>query len=142
MLVRLLFASRAADATPAADAVASICAKASEHNAANGVTGVLVYGSGIFMQAIEGSRRAVSDLYALILRDQRHRDVTLLHYEEISERRFGGWTMGIVDTARLNPALLLKYGEKAELDPYAISGKASLALLDELLASACVTSAP
>ena len=140
MLVRLLFASRATDTSEAT--IKAICAGAQAHNAASGVTGVLVYGSGIFMQAIEGSRQAVSDLYALILRDQRHSEVTLLHYEEIYERRFGGWTMGVVNTSCINPALLLKYGEKAALDPYTMSGKASMALLDELLASACVTSAP
>ena len=140
MLVRLLFASRAEDTSAAA--VAAICAKARAHNAETGVTGVLVYGSGIFMQAIEGSRQAVSDLYALILRNTRHRDITLLHYEEISERRFGGWTMGLVDISRINPATLLKYGEKATLDPYAMSGKASMALIKELLATASVSNAP
>ena len=76
------------------------------------------------------------------MRNTRHRDITLLHYEEISERRFGGWTMGLVDISRINPATLLKYGEKATLDPYAMSGKASMALIEELLATASVSNAP
>jgi hypothetical protein len=73
------------------------------------VTGILVYGGGVFMQAIEGGRQAVSDLYGTISRDARHKDVVLLHYEEIVERRFGGWTMGLVDVSRVNASVLLKY---------------------------------
>jgi hypothetical protein len=32
----------------------------------------------------------------------------------------------------------LKYSEKPELDPYAVSGKVSLALLEELMATAAI----
>ena len=64
--------------------------------------------------------------------------MVLLHYEEILERRFGGWTMGQVNVARINQSILLKYAEKPELDPYAVSGKVSLALLEELMATASI----
>ena len=40
--------------------------------------------------------------------------------------------------SRLNPALLLKYSESAVLDPYSVPGKASLALFNELVATASV----
>ena len=68
----------------------------------------------------------------------RHKDVELLHYEEISERRFGGWTMGQVNLNKINHSILLKYSEKPELDPYAVSGKVSFALLEELMATASI----
>ena len=136
MLVRLLYSSRAVDTTPAA--IEAICASARQHNAEQGVTGVLVYGGGIFMQAIEGGRQTISDLYGVIQRDGRHQDVVLLHYEEIAERRFGGWTMGLVNTSRINPSTLLKYSERAELNPYAVSGRVSMALIDELMATASI----
>jgi GTP cyclohydrolase I len=87
---------------------------------------------------IEGGRDAISDLYGHIQRDARHKDVVLLHYEEISERRFGGWTMGQVNLSKLNASTLLKYSEKPELDPYKVSGKVSLALLEELMATAAI----
>jgi hypothetical protein len=64
--------------------------------------------------------------------------VVLLHYEEISERRFGGWTMGQVQLTRIHGAILLRYSERPELDPYAVSGKVSLALLEELMATAAI----
>lgn len=81
---------------------------------------------------------AVSELFGHIQKDPRHKDVVLLDYEEISERRFGGWSMGQVNLLRLNHSVVLKYSETAELDPYAASGKVSLALLEELMATAAI----
>jgi len=64
--------------------------------------------------------------------------VVLLDYEEIQERRFGGWTMGQVRLDKLNPSIVLKYSETAELDPYSVSGAVSFALLEELMATASI----
>ena len=136
MLVRLLYASRAVDTSP--EAIEAILTQSRQHNPACGITGVLCYGGGIFLQAIEGGRNAVNDLYSHIVRDSRHKDVVLLHYQEITERRFGGWTMGQVNTSRINASILLKYAEKPELDPYAVSGVVSLALMEELMATASI----
>ena len=136
MLVRLLYASRALDAASAE--IESILAQSRQGNPGLGITGILCYGGGIFLQAIEGGRNAVSELYGHIQRDPRHKDVILLHYEEISERRFSGWTMGQVNMSKINASILLKYAEKPELDPYNVSGKVSLALLEELMATASI----
>jgi hypothetical protein len=136
MLVRLLYASRAIDTSP--DAIEMILVQSRQHNPECGITGILCYGGGIFLQAIEGGRMPVSELYGHIQKDVRHKDVVLLHYEEISERRFGGWTMGQVNMSRINASILLKYAEKPELDPYSVSGKVSLALLEELMATASI----
>jgi hypothetical protein len=38
----------------------------------------------------------------------------------------------------VNTNILLKYSERAELDPYNVSGKVSLALLEELMATASI----
>jgi hypothetical protein len=136
MLVRLLYCSRVVDTSP--DAIEAILEKSRQHNPVSGITGILCYGGGIFLQAIEGGRMQVSDLFGTIQRDERHKDVALLHYEEISERRFGGWTMGQVNLSKLNHSILLKYSEKPELDPYGVSGKVSLALLEDLMATAAI----
>jgi hypothetical protein len=137
MLVRLLYVSRLADPSKP-EAIDDILAESRTHNPALGITGILCYGAGIFLQAIEGGRASVSELYNHITRDKRHKDVVLLHFEEITERRFGGWTMGQVNLAKLNTSIVLKYSEKPELDPYAVSGKVSLALLEELMATASI----
>lgn len=136
MLVRLLYASRAVDPRP--EVIEAILAQSRQFNPSSGITGILVYVGGIFLQAIEGGRMAVSDLYSHIQRDERHKDVVLLQYEEITERRFGGWSMGLVDVSRVNTNILLKYSERAELDPYAVSGRVSMALLEELMATAAI----
>lgn len=138
MLVRLLYASRAVDSST--DAIGGILAHSRQYNPTLGITGILCYGGGVFLQAIEGGRMAVSELYGHIQKDPRHKDVVLLDYEEISERRFGGWSMGTVNLLKLNHSILLKYSEKAELDPYATSGKVSLALLEDLMATAAIIS--
>ena len=139
MLVRLLYASRAAKAlTP--EVIESILASSRKTNPALGVTGLLCHSDEIFMQALEGGRDTVNHLYSRICSDPRHRDVIVLHYEEITERRFSSWTMGQVNLERVNPSILLKYSERPVLDPYAVSGQVSMALLDELLATASIIS--
>lgn len=137
MLVRLLYASRAAQAvTPAV--IDAILAQCRSHNPALGITGILCHGGEVFMQVLEGGRDAVNALYADIVRDPRHRDVAVLHFEEVTERRFAGWTMGQVNLAKVNPSIVLKYSEKPVLDPYAVSGRVSMALLEELIATASI----
>ena len=139
MLVRLLYASRAAKSVTQ-DEVHAILKRSKTHNPEVGVTGVLCFcfNAGVFMQVLEGGRAQVSRLYNKITQDPRHSDVELLSYEDIGERNFAGWAMGQVNMNRLNPALLLRYSETATLDPYAVAGKASMALFDELVATASV----
>ena len=137
MLVRLMYASRAA-LTFGAEELSAVLRQSTSNNPRQGVTGVLCFSGEIFLQVLEGGRSQVSALYNRIVQDPRHRDVVLLNYEEIDERSFAGWAMGQVNMARLNPALLLKYSEAAVLDPYAVSGKVSIALFNELVATAAV----
>jgi hypothetical protein len=137
MLVRLMYASRAA-ATVDHEALIAILRKSRTNNTLTGITGVLCFSGGIFLQVLEGGRSPVNALYQRIANDRRHGDVVLLSYEEITERSFAGWSMGQVNLGRLNPALLLKYSETAVLDPYAVSGKVSMALFEELVATASV----
>ncbi|MDO9025783.1 BLUF domain-containing protein [Zwartia sp.] len=137
MLVRLLYVSRALD-PKATEVTESILDSARQHNMSNGITGILCYGGGIYLQAIEGGRRQVNELYGHIVRDPRHKDVVLLHYSEITERRFGGWTMGQVNLSKLNISTVLKYSEQPELDPYSVSGEVSQALLEELMLTASI----
>jgi hypothetical protein len=71
-------------------------------------------------------------------RPLRHSDVAILSYEEIGERRFANWSMGRVNLEHVNTSLLLKYSESATLDPYGVSGMASMALLHELMVRASI----
>ena len=141
MLVRLMYASRSVPAMDQ-DQLLAILRKCRADNPALGVTGVLCYSQGIFLQVLEGGRSAVNRLYNRIVADPRHTQVEMLSYEEIGERCFAGWSMVQVDMTRLNPALLLKYSECATLDPYAVSGQVSMSLFRELMATASIVGQP
>ena len=137
MLVRLLYASRAA--APLTSAVVdAILAQSRARNPKLGITGMLCYSDDLFLQGLDGGRDEVCELYNTIVRDDRHTNVRILTYEEIAERRFGSWTMGHVNIATVNPSLLLKYAKLPVLNPFNCSGQASMALLDELMATASV----
>ena len=98
MLVRCLYASRAAaPLTPAV--MDSILEQSRRNNQKSGITGMLCMSDDVFIQVLEGGRDAVCELYSNIVKDTRHTQVRLLVYEEITERRFGHWTMGHVNIA-------------------------------------------
>ena len=65
---------------------------------------------------------------------------TLLDYAEIGERRFATWRMGNVNLNRVNLGIVLRFSETPVLDPFRMSGKCALALLEELMATAAVFS--
>lgn len=137
MLVRLLYASRVAVAL-GSGGIAGLLARARRNNTVHGITGILCHSDELFIQALEGGRDGVSELFATILGDERHRGARLLGYEESCERRFGHWAMGEVDLGRVNHALVLKYSPGPALDPFAMPAAATMALLDELAATAAI----
>jgi hypothetical protein len=133
MLVRLLYASRAVD-TIGSTLIDSILSESHAYNADHGITGILcAYQNGnVFIQALEGAREEVNRLYNNIVRDSRHTEITVLDYAEIGERAFSSWRMGRVDLNRVNVSTILRYSERAQLDPFSLPGKTALALLLEL----------
>ena len=139
MLVRLMYASRAAAGLDHEE-VGVILRQSRATNARLGLTGALCLcnAGALFIQVLEGGRNAVSQRYNRISADPRHTDVTLLEFTEIAERRFAGWAMGQVAMARLNPALILKYSESGQLDPWALPARATAALFEEMIASAAI----
>jgi Sensors of blue-light using FAD len=139
MLVRCLYASRCA---PKLDGsvLDSILEECLRNNPERGITGILCHADDTFVQIIEGGRDVICELYNTIVRDERHSEVRLLSYEEIEERRFANWSMGHVNLHDINPGLLLKYSEKAVFDPLAAPARATLCILDELIAIGAITS--
>lgn len=92
-LYSLVYCSRVAAGVDAA-AVDRIIETSRRHNPTRGITGLLVVGSGIFFQWLEGPRDSVLELMALIESDSRHHSVvTLSTDEELDERLFGEWDM-------------------------------------------------
>jgi hypothetical protein len=141
MLVRLLYASHAVGKVDCAQ-IQEIMQQSHAHNTQHGITGILCHSDKLYMQVLEGGRDAINALYAKILRDARHTDVVLLNYEEIGERRYAGWTMGQANLSKVNASTLLRFSALPEINPHAMSGKNSLALIDELMATATIVGRP
>lgn len=70
-----------------------------ERNRMRSLTGHLHHEDGVFYQHVEGEAPAVSRLWASILRDPRHEQVTPLHLGPIAARRFARSPMGFSDGA-------------------------------------------
>ncbi len=68
--------------------------EARENNRLVGITGMLLYVNGKFMQVLEGNRQTVRDLYSQIINDPRHKRVTTLLEGESPTRIFDRWSMG------------------------------------------------
>lgn len=58
------------------------------------ITGILLYHNGYFMQLLEGPRENVDELYNVIARDPRHRNVRLIGRYNVTDRSFNDWNMG------------------------------------------------
>jgi hypothetical protein len=68
--------------------------KSRKNNQAFGITGMLLYKEGNFMQFLEGPREKVMALMEKIRKDPRHRGVITLLQQEHMEREFPEWSMG------------------------------------------------
>ncbi|ESQ76098.1 hypothetical protein ABAC402_06525 [Asticcacaulis sp. AC402] len=118
--------------------LAGILEQSRVNNPPRGITGLLCHTSEVFAQVLEGGRAEVSELLGRLMRDTRHRNVTLLVYEEIKERSFAGWSMGQVNVDAVNPGLLLRYSNRPKFDPEAGSGESAMSLLLELIATGAI----
>jgi hypothetical protein len=104
-LYNLVYCSRATEGVDAA-AVDRIIASARRWNPVHGITGLLVFGSGIFFQWLEGPREQVLGLMAKLKADARHENVVpLSESEEVRERLFPDWDMELVSTDSIRDVL-------------------------------------
>ena len=96
LLFNLVYCSQVSDGIGQTE-VDAIVATARRFNPALGITGVLVFGSGVFFQWIEGPKTNVLELVNRIEADSRHKQMTILSSdEEIRERIFPTWDMELV----------------------------------------------
>jgi hypothetical protein len=106
LLYNLVYCSRATAGVDDA-AVDRILESAKRFNPVHGITGLLVFGSGIFFQWIEGPRENVARLMDMIHADPRHKSVVLLsEFEEARERLFPDWDMELVAAADIRDVLV------------------------------------
>ncbi|MCD2452989.1 BLUF domain-containing protein [Methylicorpusculum oleiharenae] len=80
----------------------ALLVKSRENNAKQGISGMLLYKDGNFMQVLEGEETVVRNLFEVITQDSCHRGVIVLLEEQISVPVFRDWSMGFRDLADEN----------------------------------------
>jgi hypothetical protein len=64
------------------------------NNAKQGITGMLIYGNGTFLQTLEGDENVIDPLMEEISKDGRHENIRLLTRRPIESRQYADWNMG------------------------------------------------
>lgn len=72
------------------------------NNIEAGITGMLLYQEGNFLQVLEGPEKAITATSARIERDGRHTGMLTLLREPISERQFPNWSMAFQNLTSLS----------------------------------------
>lgn len=70
------------------------------NNARDGLSGMLVYHDGSFLQILEGPTSLVEDAYRRIAQDDRHHGLIRLRRRSIGQRSFSEWSMGFARPSR------------------------------------------
>lgn len=73
----------------------SLLSSARRQNQQNGITGVLLYNEGDFMQCLEGPEDMALLTYQRILSSSQHKNVIELMNERVAQRGFQDWEMGL-----------------------------------------------
>ena len=139
MLSRLLYVSTATG--PITTAVTgTILRSAKAHNAANGITGVLCQGRGVYLQVLEGERSQVDALYERISRDTRHHNLVLRQQQDIKARSYGNWAMAHVDMVHLDKPDAPQ--QSTAFDPYLATAEEVMVKIDALMAAGKLMNTP
>lgn len=95
-LSRLIYYStiKSCDSKPERDRMIYEIVEASrKNNQLTESTSALFEGGNHFLQIIEGQRSILTEILAKILNDNRHYDVRIIEFKQITERMFGDWPM-------------------------------------------------
>ncbi|MCM2297085.1 BLUF domain-containing protein [Rhodoferax sp.] len=110
--------------------IAAILKSSVRNNSKNGLTGMLLYSHGNFLQVLEGEKDAVDATYQRICQDARHRNTIVLTEEDVTQRHFSNWSMGYRQLGPEHVASLPKYAPYFQygFDTSAIKAKPGVAL--------------
>jgi Sensors of blue-light using FAD len=136
-IIRLIYASVARPDIGYED-LSQILKAASSHNISNGISGLLCYSNGAFLQVLEGKRPRVNELYNRIIMDRRHSKCEILSCEAIEVRSFIEWSMKMVRWedahAPHRRALVLRHAGSELFEPWTMSSGQAHGFLRELAA--------
>lgn len=131
-LHRLVYFSRAEVSSP--DALApmmeGILTAAVARNASRGVSGALLACDKWFVQALEGDRLTIGEVYHLICGDRRHRAPTVIKAGPIERRSFEGWSMCGRTLSPKDDAIIQALETQRTFNPASLSPTSALKLLE------------
>ena len=130
MNVRLVYYSLATRDMSLLD-VQQILDVARPNNDSLHICGMLCYEQRYFLQALEGERSAVNELYLDIADDPRHDEITIISYEEITAPIFKQWKMGYAGGSAEFTKLLKEMGQ-TEFLPETMSPRQAFQFLQHL----------
>nr|AHX39933.1 BLUF domain containing protein [Pseudoalteromonas luteoviolacea] len=131
-LVRLVYYSQASRSMSLSD-LRNILETARANNDEIEVCGMLCFENQFFLQALEGDRETVNELYLDIADDPRHEEATIISYDEVSEHTFAKWQMGYAGGSESFYELLRKNGQ-TEFDPEQMTQSQAISFLVDMAA--------
>lgn len=131
ILVSMTYASRANSDVSAND-FNEILQQAQRNNAANGITGMLIFNKDYFLQTIEGPRAQINRLLYSLIADQRHYDLQLIETRELKHRLWAKWSMNYASPTEENTAIYLKYSTTISFNPYLLNAESANNLMREI----------
>lgn len=123
-MIELCYVSSAHERYKSKDLV-QLLSQARAKNQRLGITGLLLYdGTGTFIQALEGDKKIIEQLFDVIKDDSRHKRVNILGIHEIHERSFGDWSMGFRSLDHPEITSLNGFSDFLSVSPGAFNHKA------------------
>lgn len=129
-LVRLVYYSRASREMSLSD-LKDILGTARDNNSSIDICGMLCYDQLYFLQALEGDRETVNELYLDIADDPRHDDVVIISYQEVTEQVFPQWQMGYAGSSAQFTQLLKDLGQTT-FSPVDMSAEQAFSFLNKM----------
>lgn len=131
ILMSMTYASRANPNVSAKD-FNEILKQAQVNNAANGITGMLIFNKDYFLQTVEGPRGQINRLLYSLIADERHHDLQIIETRELTHRVWAKWSMNYASPTEKNAAIYLKYSTTVDFNPYLLSAESVHDLMNEL----------
>lgn len=136
MIYRLIYYSKAKPGI-GFQQLKQILTVAQDRNRRSGITGALLFGEGMFLQVLEGTREVLSETFFRISRDFRHSEITLIEMVEIEARDFGAWTMRLIKWPEEKFSEYEQVHYKA-FTPHLWSADETMAAINEVIHNAAV----
>jgi hypothetical protein len=101
-MLQLIYVSTTSKRPSEAELV-GLLEQARSRNLRKGITGMLLYSNGTYLQVLEGEPQVVRALYETICNDPRNGGHVILQESEVPNRDFPGWSMGFENLESFSP---------------------------------------